>query len=312
MEIPNWRINQLLKIYKFIKYSPANIIHIQYPAIGFGRNLGINLLPYLVRIIQPKKRIIITLHEYHASPLIGRLRDLATILPANTIIVSNNLDRDSLPIFLHRKIKIIPIGSNIKVQAYNKPFYENFIKKLGLNPNIETIVFFGMTNRNKNVDQIILAMDNLSDFQLLILSELNKSNSYQRHIIELISSSESKDRIGMAGYINDKEVSELLQNCRYFILPQSSYITPKTGTAISAVEHGVILITTGSDKYSLPFVNGLNCVFIDHPKSGEIVKAVKSIEDDKNKQQTILRGMKELSGNFSWEKIREEHLKLYE
>jgi hypothetical protein len=90
--VKNWKIRTLPQILKAIKTSDAQIAHIQYPAVGYRRQLGINLLPYALRILRPKLKIIITLHEYYQSRWIGRLRNRVTVWPAHKIIVSNQRD----------------------------------------------------------------------------------------------------------------------------------------------------------------------------------------------------------------------------
>jgi hypothetical protein len=101
--IENWKITRLPKLASMVKQIKPSVVHIQYPALGYKRELGINLLPLWLRVFSPKIPVIVTLHEYHESAGLGKTRNLITVLFAQKIIVSNKLDKDSLPSFLRKK-----------------------------------------------------------------------------------------------------------------------------------------------------------------------------------------------------------------
>jgi glycosyltransferase involved in cell wall biosynthesis len=313
LALDNWKIKQVGKMYRFIKQGSANIVHIEYPAIGYKRELGINILPYLVRAFMPSKKIVVTLHEYHGSPLLGRARDVITSLPAHQIFISNQLDKDSLPSVLSKKADVVPIGSNIPVVKNNLKKFAGIVKSAGLDPKRKCLVFFGFPHPAKNLDEAIKAMAEVPKQQLLIIAELKKDNEYQNYLLDLINESPAKKRIGFAGrFLADPEVSIVLQNCRYCVLPQAVPITAKTGSGLAAVLHGNILITSGEARGSLPFKSGANCYFVKSPSANEIAKAINRLESDASLRKQIVAGAKELANRFDWDAIIEQHTKTYE
>ena len=126
----DWKMLRLPKMLRFCRRGNYKIIHIQYPAKGYGRQLGINLLPYLVRIFTSAK-LVVTLHEYHGSGFMGKSRDFITVLPAHRIIVSNAYDFEALPRILRRKGSVIPIGSNIPVAKPNPKTFHAIMQRAG-------------------------------------------------------------------------------------------------------------------------------------------------------------------------------------
>jgi glycosyltransferase involved in cell wall biosynthesis len=295
---------------RFIKKSPANIVHIQYPALGYKRSLGINLLPYAVRLFLPKKKIIVTLHEYSNSPILGRTRNLVTIIPAHRIIVSNESDKEALPKIVCKKCKIIPIGSNIPLVKNNEAQFSALMQKVKLDPVKSTLIFFGFAHPSKNIEQIIAAMAGLPDFQLLLVTSLDKDTDYHKELLIHIKASSAEERIGVTGYLDSHSVSIALQNCKYFILPQATPMISKSGSAIAAVCHNSILVTTGN-KDSRPFIDKTNVMFLNELTAEEIISKVDMLEENEALQKTIKQNAKDLAKYFDWDSILRAHLKLY-
>ncbi|MGH7240967.1 MAG: hypothetical protein ACREGB_01580, partial [Candidatus Saccharimonadales bacterium] len=142
----SWRLRNAWSLFKSCRQAEADIIHIQYPTVGYGRRLGINVLPWAIRLLPGRSKLVITLHEYFASPFLGRMRNLLTVIPAQQIIVSNEADRHSLPWFLRKKVVIIPIGSSVES---DKPTSEAK----------DFILFFGFPFPAKQLELLIAAME---------------------------------------------------------------------------------------------------------------------------------------------------------
>lgn len=313
--VRNWRLASSGKIYRAVKRSGAGIVHIQYPAVGYKRQLGINLLPYLLRL--KGKRVFVTLHEYHESRLVGRVRDFLTVLPSNKIILSNEQDRFALPGFLRRKSLIIPIGPNInKVQA-NPAVYKNLLKKHGLNASAPTLLYFGFAFAAKNIESLLAAMmeDDLKNHQLILMCELDPADDYQTKLIRQIDSINADGaRVIVTGFLSDQQISQILQAGKYFLLPQHQPLSAKSSTAITAVTHGLILISTGArdSAQTKPFIDGVNCRLLTNTSPSSIAKVVSELEESKELRNTIEKGLTELAQYFSWQNIVNKHMDLYE
>lgn len=315
LSVKKWSIIEAFSVCAKIKSVSAPVVHIQYPAVGYKRNLGINLLPYLLRLFVPKKKIIITLHEYSASRLIGKTRNIITCAPAHKIVVSNLADQISLPRFISRKTSIIPIGSNIAVVPNSKEIWTNLLTETGLSPDPKTLLFFGFAQKSKNVPELIKTIELAKDFQLLLLTGLSKSDEYEKKILEQIDSSPAKGRIGIGGYKEDSVISVALQNAQYFLLPQSSPLTTKSGTALAAITHNLPVISTGlgAPKEVLhPYINDVNCALIATPDANNIYAKILELEANAQTLEKITQGTKNLAGEFSWNNIANAYEKLYE
>jgi glycosyltransferase involved in cell wall biosynthesis len=315
--VADWKIRRVPRLIRHARHSGAELIHIQYPTVPYKRQLGINLLPWLIRLFIPRVKLIVTLHEYYGSSRLGRMRSRLTARPAKRIIVSNNWDYYSLPNRLRKRSVIIPIGSNLDIAPRSTAKYTGLLKKNGLDPELPTIIFFGFAFPNKGLENLINAMaaPTLDDWQLLLLSSLEENDDYQRNLIGLIKKlNKEKRKAAVAGFLSDEEVSIALQEGKYFILPQPLPLSPKSSTAIAAVQHGLIVVSTGSDtpKMQLPFKHEENCYLLDSMTPEGIAKSIASIETDPKLRREIGEGLKDLQKYFGWENIVEAHERLYE
>lgn len=314
--VADWKIRRLPKILDEIGQSQAHIIHIEYPAVGYRRQLGINLLPYALRLFKPRLKIVITLHEYHQSRWIGRLRNRITVFPAHRVVVSNQADVLALH-SLARKLSLIPIGANFDVAPRRPDFFKRLLKKCLLSADRKTIIFFGHAYPNKQLEIVLDAFSRpeLDKFQLLIFPELDGQSVYHRLLKQKIDGLNSRGtmRVGIHGFLNDTDASAVLQEGEYFILPVKQPISAKSGTAIAAVENGLVLVAHGSDRpeESAPFEHLKNCFLVSQVSPDSIAAAIGQLEASPAEVAAIKRGAKKLGSYFSWPSIVKKHHKMY-
>ncbi len=309
----NWRMTQLGKITSIIRGIKPGVIHIQYPAVGYKRELGINILSVWLRIFMPKTPVLVTLHEYYGSALLGKIRNIITVLAARKIIVSNQFDHDALPRFLKKKLIIIPIGHTLDVSSKNRNSYENFVRSVGLSPDKPTLAYFGFVNASKGIDTLVRASVNINA-QILLLTQLDASNTYQNGILPLVEAAKDKGAvISVAGFLDNTLLSEILQECQLFVLPQPLPLTAKSSTAIVAAEHGLVVVSSASSKsaYNLPFVHDKNAILLDSMDEQSLAAACNEMLGNPDKMKHLRSNRQELVRYFDWKSIAQKHRELY-
>ncbi|NBX98046.1 glycosyltransferase [bacterium] len=312
--VNKWGIMSLHKIAKKVAKVSPDVIHIQYPAAGFGRQLGINLLPLYLRIFYRKAPIVLTLHEYHSSALLGRIRTVITALFVQKIIVSNSSDKQALPSLFKNRVEVVPIGSNIKKVAKNQKTFTALLKKYDLDGALPTVVYFGFTNQAKGVHVLAEAAARIQA-NLLLLTELNAGDPYQKRVLDAVEvAKKSGGMVAVMGYLSDIEVSEVLQASDFFVLPQPLPITAKSGTTIAAVQHSVVIVSTASadTDLNLPYVNGKNSVLLSDMNATALAAVINNIIGDPGQLGVIKDNLPALQEYFSWNNIAKEHVQLYD
>lgn len=313
--VPDWRVRSIPKILAALDSSRAEIVHIQYPTVGYRRQLGINLLPYFIRIFKPHIRIVVTLHEYHQSRRLGRWRNRITITPAHKIIVSNESDARDLKKLRH-KLSVIPIGSNIDVVKRNPEVFRKIMATLRLDNSKLTLLFFGYAFPEKNIEVLLDALSEpaLAGCQLLMITTLEKDNEYHNRLESKVRQiNENEKWAAVTGFLPSDEVSAVMQECRYFVLPGTQPLSAKAGSAIAAAQHGMIIVSHGSNDPagSAPFEHMKNCYLLDKPTPKDVAEAIHFLESESKTAEAIRAGTKELGEYFAWPNIIGLHLKLY-
>jgi len=310
----NWKISSLPKIIKIIRSVNPNVVHIQYPAVGYGRQLGINLLPLCLRFLANKTPVVVTLHEYYGSAMLGKIRNIITVFAAKKIIVSNQYDKDALPGFFQKKSSIIPIGHTFSPSAKNRAAYDTYIASVGLSTTKPVIAYFGFVNPSKGLDVLVRSATKINA-QILILADLSVSNTYHNKLLSDIKiANEQGATIHVAGFLNDTMLSQILHECTLFALAQPLPLTAKSSTAIVAAEHGLVIVSTAAKNpiYNLPYVGGKNSILLHDMTEHMFTKACNDIINDPKKLQNLKKNLPDLTANFKWSSISKKHIVLYD
>jgi len=307
-----WRIRDLLSLVRQCKEVHADIIHIQYPAVGYGHQLGINLLPWLLRLNVRSSRLVITLHEYFGSRLIGRIRNLITIIPAQTVIVSNQADQQSLPGFLRSRVSIIPLGSSIETTSPNTEAAKTLLHN---DKGFSTILFFGFAFPSKRLELLIDTMKLVTNKQLVVAANLNHQDSYHEGLVDAIKAHNKSvgfEQIRIIGSQPRDILTALLQQSSCFVLPQAIPINGKSSTLVTAIRCGAPIIgKKGSSKENWPLANQKNALLIEEITNQSLAEAVNAL-DNPELVRTLKAGLAELAGRYSWNTVVAAHMAIYE
>jgi glycosyltransferase involved in cell wall biosynthesis len=191
------------------------------------------------------------------------------------------------------------------------------MKSQKLEPAGRTLIFFGYAFPSKKLEVLLDAMNEpqLRDYQALLLASFSSDTTYHRMLKDKIAKlNRSKTRVGMTGFLEGEDVSAILQEAKYFVLPNTGPISAKSGTAIAAIQNGLIVISRGLNQAeaTAPFVHLKNCYLLDAVSPRTIAEAIEFLENSPEEVQAIHRGAAELKKYFSWSNIVAEHIKLYE
>jgi glycosyltransferase involved in cell wall biosynthesis len=158
-------------------------------------------------------------------------------------------------------------------------------KKLGLNPNKRTLLFFGLIRDYKGLDILLEAFELLSaEYQLLIAGEVySNADKYKQQI----ANSKSKDSIFFFDrYIDDSEVSTFFSATDCCVLPYRS-ATQSGITAISfQFEVPCIVTNVGGLKSIVEEVGG--GIAVNKVEAHSLKEGVENVfEDDKLQQMQM-------------------------
>jgi glycosyltransferase involved in cell wall biosynthesis len=311
----SWRLLDLPALLKKIRTISPDMVHIQYPTTAYGRQVGINVLGLCIRLLMPKVRVMVTVHELHELLFLARCRTLLTCVGAHKIIVSNAWDQSQLPRMFRKRSVIIPIAANVQnTNRTNVAEYRRLLTLFGLQESAPTICFFGKVTPDKGVEVLVSSLAILPGYQLVIAGDKDENDPYHQKVLDTIIGLDDPSRVAWPGYVPDGDISTLLTHCSYFVIAQQQPISTKSGTLLAALAHGAITVVHGDETHPeryAPLKNKETVYFYTPNTSDSLAKAINELDGDNALRATIRQQLPKLHDYFSWPSIAQKHLALY-
>ena len=184
--------------------------------------------------------------------------------------------------------------------------YPDIIKRpSNLNPkkpafNFKYLLYLGTLQPRKNLDNLIKAFHSLSaTHPKLKLVLAGKKGWLYQSLFNLVDKLNIKDKVIFTGFVESKDISQLIKSATLFILP--SFFEGFGIPVLEAMSLGTPVLV--SKNSSLPEIVGDHGYYIEPPFSAkEIEKGIiTALSDSKNQAQKTIKA-KQRSKQFSWDK----------
>ena len=256
--IPEWKMENLRKIIQVIYSYRPDIIHIQYPALGYTVIL-MRLLPLLLAF--KKIPIVQTWHEHlNECSMVGWINLLACkalIYVRNDFIASLpawvNIFFKKIPKFFIPNASVIPPVFLSEIQILNL--------KNTLSPSKKIVCFFGFVNPNKGVDQLFEIIDP-KKFHLLLICDLDPLNHYQKIIIEHAKDKLWVNNVTITGYLSDKKIGEFFLAADAVIFPFPEGAGDWNSSLKAAQASGVFTLATTKNQSLIGYNEVSNTYYV--------------------------------------------------
>lgn len=287
-----WCISEFLMIRKSL-LRDFDIIHIQYPTVGYGHSL----IPQLLTMLP---NVVITVHEVSQVHVLRKISLLPFFILSKNVIFTSEFELR----YVKNKIKLIPFQSHII------PIGSNISSpKIPMIKNNHKIVYFGLIRKKKGIEQVIAlskkfkSLEKNMEIQIIGLVE-KKMEKYFEHLKEETKNLPIEWLIGLP----EKEVSLLLSRAEIAYLPYPDGASERRGSLLALLSNGVAVITTkgqftSSDMYSsMLFTENID----------EVLQCIECLIQNKNlKKQLVQQGLA-YAKRFTWQQIALDHIKVYE
>ncbi len=133
----DWGVRSVVSFAEQLRQRQVDILHIQYPSIGNRRSL----CPHIIGKMRVAKKVVVTLHEYSALPMLQRASTQMFRSTADCIVFTAE---EELAAFGQSRVmqQVIHIGSN--VQAFPLEL-----------PRTPTVVYFGQIRPQKGLEAFL-------------------------------------------------------------------------------------------------------------------------------------------------------------
>lgn len=288
---PGWRIRDVPAVLKRIGASGADITHIQYPTVGYGRNLG----PQLVALLE---RGVVTLHEASQTHLLRQFA-LYPLLLSRHIIFTNRFEQAYISRFapwLRQRSSVIPIGSNVPVGRADGERM------------LDEIVYFGLIRPAKGLESVLELADILkqrgSRMTVRIIGlPLKEHRSY---LDALRTKSASLPVIWDLG-LSDAATADRLAKAAYAYAPFPDGASERRGSLLALLANGVATVTTRGAQTSSAFNEVVE--FAASPMDAASI--LDSLRVDASRRLGFSKQGSRYASQFSWPGIAELHIKVY-
>lgn len=341
--IKSWGPGSWPLIAKTVKRTEADIVHLQYQTGAFSLHPAVNLLPIWLRL-RLGVPVVTTMHdlrEPYIFPKAGPLRRLATMalaLSSAAVVATNQEDLQALTRMRSIKgsssvpedsgVYPIPLGNNLQPVPIDPRERLKARRDLGLPPDGLVLCHFGLLNRNKGVDTLFSAYKGLlatgTSCDLLMLGEdLGSSDptnvSYKQMLKGLAKELEIADRVFWTGYLSPEKLTRAFLASDICILPYEDGASLRRTSLLTALSHGVPVITTSpktapAARYSQLFpaiAHGGNCLMVSPRSPQAIVDAVIYLNSEPAVYKRVADGGRALTAELSWDRVAARTAEMY-
>lgn len=287
-----WRLRDSRSFFKAVDDARADIVHVQYPSIGYSRALG----PQFYSCFRP---CVVTIHEVSQAHPIRKLSLYGFFSTATNLIFTSAFEKKAairLAPWIDKKSTVIPIGSNIPVAHCQEEH----------TPTI--IGYFGLIRSNKGLEQVLelarLSLARGGKFKILIIgSEFRGQESYYRLMRQESTGLPVEWRIGL----NGPDLNAALCECGLAYLPFPDGASERRSSLLTFLNMGTPVITTRGPQVPEQLEGAVQ--FAANPE--EAFQQAEYLMSDRHSWNLLRSRGSEYARLFRWETIAERHVQLY-
>jgi glycosyltransferase involved in cell wall biosynthesis len=288
-----WRARDALGLRAQIDALDPDIVHLQYPTVGYGHGLA----PQVLSILRPG---VVTLHEVRHTHVLRRLSLTAFGVSARRIVFTTQPERQYFLRFapwLRERTSVIPVGSSIPAVESSTP------------RRLDEVVHFGLIRPDKGLEEVIelgrIMQKHRSGLRVRVVGDVG--GTLHPYFDSLRRSSAELPVVWELG-LSLPRVAEKLVRASIGYLPFPDGASERRTSLLALLEAGVATITTRGVDTPPALADAV--AFADDPAEAfEIVEELRA--DALGTSRLATRG-REYAAGSDWGRIADMHLALYD
>lgn len=289
----DWNVSGVLRVRRRLCEQNFDIVHIEYPTVGFGHKLGPQVLSLL-------RGCVVTIHEASQRRFLRKLALFPFSLRPEHIIFTSRFERQFATTWapwVSRISSVIPVPSNIRAFAQER--------QRALNE----ILYFGLITPGKGLEQVLELSTLIKSYGLpLTVRIIGRAPGKHVDYLERLRSSGGEDLpVTWDLDLGEEQVAERLASSSIAYLPYPDGASERRATLKAALANGVAVITTRGPQTPRN-LEGL-VTFCEAP--AEALAAALFLLDHPNERARLVRNGDRYVGQCTWERIAELHLGIY-
>jgi glycosyltransferase involved in cell wall biosynthesis len=289
---------------KALPRRTAAVLVIEYNPFSWGRwGVAPALLAavLLVRLLRPQIRVVLTVHESHVP--IRTLRSLLTSVWQRTQVrillwlahganaTSGTMAAELSRGWPQRRVTHVPTGSNMPDQRSSRHLervargYEGRLVIATFTAGHETHLYGHVASAAEAIAHAVT-----QPVVLLLLGSHNVPPVQIRGV----------ERVVSPGYLDERALARALSTADLFLAPFAEGATARRSTLMAAIQHGVPVVTTSSERTEPSLLNGNALAFATDGADGFAAVAVSVATDVKLRERLSDAGRALYDRHFSW------------
>ncbi len=250
--VPGWSLPSVIRLAGLITRLGPDVVHIQYPAVGYAKSLGVLFLPLAVRWLA-RVPVVLTVHERSEKRWHGRLATDFMALTSSRVIVPDPLEAEAL----RRRLRVPGTRVDVTEMISTIPINHDadraaFRARLELAPGELLVGTFGLIHPRRRLEDLIdglAALRRSTPSHLLIVGgeadyDARRAADYAAALKKKIGDLGLSASVTWLGYVGPADVSAALQACDVAALLYRGGASERNTTLQAVLEHRLPVVTT--------------------------------------------------------------------
>lgn len=319
-----WFFSEIKKICQVLRESGENtVVNIQYGCLAYGRQLMINFLPLILRMLFPRVKIVITLHGFWEQSVLFRMRALPMLRFSHGIIYVDRLNKELVKKYSghpDERLQFIHIAGNIPPIPCTEEQRNIWRKELGFEDKDTILVFFGGMGIKKGFDCLIESMGRiekknlLPSFFLLAIGSFHTDmvgEAHKKYIISLISKLGIEKNVCFFEHAKPIDVSKYLHIADLAVFPFDNGVGENSGSMLAALAHGLPTIITSGPANNASFSDKYGVIMVPAKNPEILAGAINNIINMPDRQKILRNKAREISMHLNWEFVTRESINFF-
>jgi glycosyltransferase involved in cell wall biosynthesis len=302
----DWSLGEAGRIAAAARREGAEVLHLQFPGVGYGRGLGACFVPWAVRLRGHAPLLATTLHEFDRFRFRYRARLALAVAACNLVVAPDPAVLSSVRQHLRwrprQNLELIPVAANVWPIG-------------GANAGAEagepgdraelTVGYWGFIRQDKGVDRLLeafAAIRRVRPALLILAGDPGPDETCIQSIRRLADELGITDAISTTGRIPADQLSAVLASFDVCVLPFREGLTQNRTTYAGAVAHGLYVVTTATSKRG--FEPGTNTTYVPPGDQAALAAAILDAPAHPRRRRVE-------TAESQWDRIAELHLEAY-
>lgn len=298
-----WSLRDAGRVAAAVKLEHPDVLHLQFPGVGYGRGFGACFAPWAVRLRGHRPLLVTTLHEFNRFRLRHRMRLALAVAACDLVISPDPTELASIERHLRWRrgldTELIPVAANVWPAAAAS-------RRSGPRAGGELVVgYWGFLRPDKGVDLLLEAFAQVRrsrPARLVLAGDPGPDAQYRASLMRQAGELGISEAIQTTGKLPADGLSAALQSFDVCVLPFRDGLLQNRTTYAGAVAHGLYVVTTGLKKRG--FDPDANTTFVPPNDREALVSAILEAPSHPRRQTTA-------SSESAWDEIVDLHLAAY-